>query len=81
MFDIVCAMSRVLVWNDVGVGAIMRAHADGTGRTQLAGAPNATALALDQPSATVYWALARQIHAVNLDGNNKSDYLLTFLPF
>ncbi|XP_013174926.1 PREDICTED: low-density lipoprotein receptor-related protein 6 [Papilio xuthus] len=62
---------RVLVWNDVGVGAIMRANADGTGRTELAGAPNATALALDHASATVYWALSRQIHAVDLDGNNK----------
>ncbi|XP_068628110.1 low-density lipoprotein receptor-related protein 6 [Battus philenor] len=62
---------RLLVWNDVGLGAILRANADGTARMELAGAPNATALTLDQASATVYWAVARQIHAVDLDGKNK----------
>lgn len=73
------AICRLLVWNDVGVGAIMRANADGTARAELAGAANATALTLDQATATVYWALNRQIHAVDLDGGNKYVTLKTTL--
>lgn len=55
----------------MGVGAIMRADVDGRGRVELARVANATALALDQTSGTVYWAANKQIHAVDLDGANK----------
>ncbi|KAJ0179555.1 hypothetical protein K1T71_005267 [Dendrolimus kikuchii] len=62
---------RILIWNDVGLGVIMRASVDGTGRVELARASNASAVAVDQTTATVYWAVNRQIHAVDLDGTNK----------
>ncbi|XP_028025930.1 low-density lipoprotein receptor-related protein 6 [Bombyx mandarina] len=62
---------RYLIWNDVGRGAIMRANVDGTGRVELARADNATALALDQSAGTVYWAVSRQLHAVDLDSSNR----------
>ncbi|XP_037297388.1 LOW QUALITY PROTEIN: low-density lipoprotein receptor-related protein 6-like [Manduca sexta] len=62
---------RLLVWNDVGRGAITRASVDGTARVDLAHVANTTALAIDQPAATVYWAAERQIHAIDLDGSNK----------
>ncbi|XP_049888265.1 low-density lipoprotein receptor-related protein 6 [Pectinophora gossypiella] len=62
---------RLLVWNDVGLGAIMRASVDGTSRIELARATNATALTIDQTTGTVYWAANRQIHAVDLDSHNK----------
>lgn len=57
----------MLVWVDAGAGAVVRAGVDGTARRELARAGNVTALAVDQASATVYWAVARQIHAVDLD--------------
>ncbi|XP_028177587.1 low-density lipoprotein receptor-related protein 6 [Ostrinia furnacalis] len=62
---------RFLVWNDVGLGAIMRSNVDGTDRVELARAANASALALDQTTAVVYWAVNRQILAVDLDTLNK----------
>ncbi|KAL4709343.1 hypothetical protein ACJJTC_007075 [Scirpophaga incertulas] len=62
---------RVLVWNDVGLGAIMRSNVDGTEREELARASNASALALDQATGVVYWAGNRQIHAIDLDTLNK----------
>ncbi|XP_073967199.1 low-density lipoprotein receptor-related protein 6-like [Choristoneura fumiferana] len=62
---------RILIWNDVGLGAIMRSDVDGRGRIELARVANATALALDQAGGTVYWAANKQIHAVDLDGTNK----------
>lgn len=62
---------RLLVWNDVGLGAIMRSNVDGTDRVELARAANASALALDQTSAVVYWAVNRQILCVDLDTLNK----------
>ncbi|XP_047545765.1 low-density lipoprotein receptor-related protein 6 [Vanessa atalanta] len=58
---------RVLIWSDAGLGAIMRASVDGTARSELARVANVTALAVEQSSATVYWAVARQIHAIDLD--------------
>ncbi|KAI5641104.1 low-density lipoprotein receptor repeat class B domain-containing protein [Phthorimaea operculella] len=62
---------RLLVWNDIGLGAIMRASVDGTSQVELARASNATALTIDQTTGTVYWAVNRQIHAVDLDSHNK----------
>ncbi|CAG9792217.1 unnamed protein product [Diatraea saccharalis] len=62
---------RILVWNDVGLGAIMRANVDGSERMELSRAANASALALDQTTGVVYWAVNRQIHAIDLDILNK----------
>ncbi|XP_063530568.1 low-density lipoprotein receptor-related protein 6 [Cydia strobilella] len=62
---------RIVIWNDLGLSAIMVARADGTGRSELARAANATALAVDQAAGVVYWAVNKQIHAVDLDSNNK----------
>lgn len=62
---------RFLIWNDAGLGMIMRANVDGTSRIELARASNATALTVDQTTGTVYWAVNRQIHAVELDASNK----------
>ncbi|XP_026739011.1 low-density lipoprotein receptor-related protein 6 [Trichoplusia ni] len=62
---------RFLIWNDAGLGVIMRANVDGTARVELARASNATALAVDHNTGTVYYALSRQIHAVDLDASNK----------
>lgn len=61
----------LLIWNDVGLGAIMRASVDGTSPMELARANNATALTIDQTTGTVYWAVNRQIHAVDLNSHNK----------
>ncbi|CAH2108805.1 unnamed protein product [Euphydryas editha] len=61
---------RVLVWVDAAAGAVVRSSVDGTAQRELARAANVTALAVDQASATVYWAVARQIHAVDLDEPN-----------
>lgn len=61
----------ILIWNDVGLGAIMRASVDGTSLKELARATNATALTIDQATGTVYWAVNRQIHAVDLDSHNE----------
>ncbi|GBP07556.1 Low-density lipoprotein receptor-related protein 6 [Eumeta japonica] len=63
--------NRYLVWNDIGLGCIMRANLDGTSRIELAQASNATALAIDQATGVVYWAMTRQIHAVDVDGTNR----------
>lgn len=60
------------MWNDVGLGAIMRSDVGGGARAELARAHNATALAVEQAAAAVYWAVGRQIHAVDIDGTNKS---------
>ncbi|XP_060800869.1 low-density lipoprotein receptor-related protein 6 [Amyelois transitella] len=60
---------RFLIWNDVGLGAIMRSNVDGTGRVELARASNATALALDQATSIVYWAVSTKIYAVDLSDN------------
>nr|XP_049697020.1 low-density lipoprotein receptor-related protein 6 [Helicoverpa armigera] len=62
---------RFLIWNDAGLGVITRANVDGTARIELARATNVTSLAIDHGSGTVYWAVNRQIHAVDLDGTNK----------
>ncbi|XP_048481077.1 low-density lipoprotein receptor-related protein 6 [Plutella xylostella] len=62
---------RLLIWNDIGLGGIMRANVDGTDRIELAKASNATALTVDQSTGTVYFAMNRQIHAVEIDGKNK----------
>ncbi|CAB3228777.1 unnamed protein product [Arctia plantaginis] len=62
---------RFLIWTDAGLGVIMRANVDGTSRMELARASNATALTIDQTTGTVYWAVNRQIHAVDLDASNK----------
>ncbi|XP_041973077.1 low-density lipoprotein receptor-related protein 6 [Aricia agestis] len=59
---------RILFWSDVGLGAIMRADVNG-GRTELARAVNVTALAAD--TTTLYWAVGRQILAVDFDGTNR----------
>ncbi|XP_059051324.1 low-density lipoprotein receptor-related protein 6 [Achroia grisella] len=67
---------RFLIWNDVGLGAIMRSNVDGTARTWLATAANATALALDQSSSTVYWAVNRQIYAVDLDSDSNKTRII-----
>ncbi|XP_026326416.1 low-density lipoprotein receptor-related protein 6 [Hyposmocoma kahamanoa] len=64
-------IKRILIWNDVGLGAIMRASVDGTSLKELARATNATALTIDQATGTVYWAVNRQIHAVDLDSHNE----------
>lgn len=68
---------RFLIWNDAGLGVIMRANVDGTARVELARASNATALAVDHNTGTVYYALSRQIHAVDLDASNKYVAMLT----
>ncbi|XP_039745762.1 low-density lipoprotein receptor-related protein 6 [Pararge aegeria] len=62
---------RILIWSDAGLGAIMRSNVDGTSRVELARVNNVTALAVEQSSATVYWAVARQIHALDLDSPNR----------
>ncbi|XP_072942283.1 low-density lipoprotein receptor-related protein 6 [Epargyreus clarus] len=62
---------RLLVWSDAGLGTIMRSSVDGTARTELARAANVTALTVEQAGGAVYWAVARQIHAVDLDGSNR----------
>ncbi|CAG4941600.1 unnamed protein product [Colias eurytheme] len=62
---------RLLVWSDAGLGAIMRSSVDGTAQIELARVTNVTALTLDQTTGTVYWAVARQIHAVDLDTSNR----------
>uniref|UniRef100_A0A2H1W340 SFRICE_002592 n=1 Tax=Spodoptera frugiperda TaxID=7108 RepID=A0A2H1W340_SPOFR len=62
---------RFLIWNDAGLGVIMRSNVDGRGRVELARAANVTAIALDAAGHTLYWAAARQILAVDLDGSNK----------
>ncbi|XP_022127447.2 low-density lipoprotein receptor-related protein 6 [Pieris rapae] len=62
---------RLLVWSDAGLGAIIRSSVDGTSQVELARVTNVTALALDETTGTVYWAVARQIHAVDLDTSNR----------
>ncbi|CAF4853997.1 unnamed protein product [Pieris macdunnoughi] len=62
---------RILIWSDAGLGAIIRSSVDGTSQVELARVTNVTALALDETTGTVYWAVARQIHAVDLDTSNR----------
>ncbi|CAH2216905.1 jg9558, partial [Pararge aegeria aegeria] len=64
----------ILIWSDAGLGAIMRSNVDGTSRVELARVNNVTALAVEQSSATVYWAVARQIHALDLDSPNRKNW-------
>lgn len=60
-----------LVWNDAGLGSIMRSNVDGTNRMELARADNASALTIDQNTGRVYWSVSKQIHAVDIDGTNQ----------
>ncbi|KOB75178.1 Low-density lipoprotein receptor-related protein 6 [Operophtera brumata] len=48
-----------------------KSNVDGTERVELARAANASALTVDQASGTLYYALTRQIHAVEIDGTNR----------
>lgn len=51
---------------------MLRAGADGGARGELARAGNVTALAVEQASATVYWVVARQLYAADIDAPNTS---------
>lgn len=45
----------------------MRADPDGGARGEVARAVNVSALALDHASDTLYWVVARQLYAADLD--------------
>ncbi|XP_032511733.2 low-density lipoprotein receptor-related protein 6 [Danaus plexippus] len=63
---------RLLFWSDAGLGGIFRSLVDGSERAQLVRVDNVTALALDMGGASaLYWAVGRQIHAVDIDGSNR----------